>query len=100
MKQLHQQEMHLSNRQGAIAYNIGAAISYVSLVMLLMDAVHVAKQHDPVTWARFGFVVSWLIGAFLKAPYKWDRLWLRVSTLIQILFIAAVTCLYIEAGIA
>ena len=48
--------MHLSNRQGAIAYNIGSAFSYVSLVMLLMDAVHVAKQHDPVTWARFGFV--------------------------------------------
>ena len=91
--------MHLSNRQGAVAYNIGAVISCVSLVMLLMDAIHVAKQHDPVTWTRFGFAVSWLIGAFLKAPYKWDRIWLRVSALIQILIIAAVTFLYLAAGV-
>jgi len=91
--------MPLTNRQGAIAYNIGALISYVSLVMLVMDAVHTAKQHDPVSLTRFGFALTWLIGAVLKAPYKWDRIWLRVSASIQIVIFAAVSFLYIEAGI-
>ena len=66
--------MQLTNRQAAIIYNIGALLSYVSLVMLLLDAVHVAHQHQAVTLTRFGFAMSWLIGAVLKAPYKWDRL--------------------------
>ena len=79
-------------------YNLGAIISYVSLVMLLLDALHVATHHDPVTLTRFGFALSWLIGAVLKAPYKWDRIWLRVSALIQILIFSAVSCLYIAAG--
>ena len=91
--------MRLTNRQGAVIYNIGAIISYVSLVMLLLDALHVAKHHDAVTLTRFGFAMSWLIGALLKAPYKWDDLWLRVSSLIQILIFSAVSCLYVVAGV-
>ena len=91
--------MRLTNRQGAVTYNNGALISYVSLVMLLLDALDVARNHDAVTLTRLGFTMSWLIGAILKAPYKWDRLWLRVSALIQILIFSAVSCLYIAAGI-
>ena len=91
--------MRLTDRQGAVIYNLGALISYVSLVMLLFDALHVARHHDAVTWTRFGFAMSWLVGAILKAPYKWDRIWLRVSALIQILIFSAVSCLYIAAGI-
>ena len=91
--------MHLTDRQGAVIYNLGALISYVSLVMLLLDALHVARHHDSVTLTRFGFAMSWLVGAILKAPYKWDRLWLRVSALIQILIFSAVSCLYIAAGV-
>ena len=91
--------MRLTDRQGAVIYNLGAIISYVSLVMLLLDALHVAKHHDPVTMTRLGFAMSWLIGAVLKAPYKWDRIWLRVSALIQIVIFSAVSCLYITAGI-
>ena len=67
--------MRLTDRQGAVLYNLGAIISYVSLVMLLLDALHVAKHHE--VDARFGFAMSWLIGAILKSPYKWDRLWLQ-----------------------
>ena len=91
--------MQLTNRQAAIIYNIGALLSYVSLVMLLLDAVQVAHQHQAVTLTRFGFAMSWLIGAVLKAPYKWDRLWLRVSALVQIVIFAAVSLLYLAAGI-
>ena len=91
--------MQLTNRQAAIIYNIGSLLSYVSLVMLLLDAVHVAHQHQAVTLTRFGFAMSWLIGAVLKAPYKWDRLWLRVSALVQIVIFAAVSLLYLAAGI-
>ena len=99
MSHFHQQEMRLTDRQGAVIYNLGALISYVSLVMLLLDALHVAMHHHAVTWTRFGFAMSWLVGAVLKAPYKWDRLWLRVSALIQILIFSAVSCLYIAAGV-
>ena len=99
MSHFHQQEMRLTDRQGAVIYNLGALISYVSLVMLLLDALHVAMHHHAVTWTRFGFAMSWLVGAVLKAPYKWDRIWLRVSALIQILIFSAVSCLYIAAGI-
>lgn len=67
--------------------------------MLLLDAVHVAHQHQAVTLTRFGFAMSWLIGAALKAPYKWDRLWIRVSALVQIVISAAVSLLYVEASI-
>ena len=91
--------MRLTDRQGAVIYNLGALISYVSLVMLLLDALHVAMHHHAVTWTRFGFAMSWLVGAVLKAPYKWDRIWLRVSALIQILIFSAVSCLYIAAGV-
>ena len=91
--------MRLTDRQGAVIYNLGALISYVSLAMLLLDAFHVAKHHDAVSWTRLGFAMSWLVGAVLKAPYKWDRIWLRVTALIQILTFTTVSCLYIAAGI-
>ena len=91
--------MRLTDRQGAVIYNLGALISYVSLAMLLLDAFQVARHHDAVSWTRLGFAVSWLVGAVLKAPYKWDRIWLRVTALIQILTFTTVSCLYIAAGI-
>ncbi len=91
--------MRLTNRQSAIIYNIGAIVSYASLVMLLLDAIHVAQHHQQVTLTRFGFALTWLIGSLLKAPYKWDRLWLKVSALVQILTFAAVSLLYLVGGI-
>ena len=33
-----------TDRQGAVIYNLGALILYVSLVMLLLDALHVAAR--------------------------------------------------------
>lgn len=92
--------MHLTNRQAALIYNIGAIVSYVSLVMLVLDAFHVAQHHLEVTLTRFGFALTWLFGALLKAPYKWDRLWLRVSAVIQILTFAVVCILYLIGGLA
>ena len=62
--------------QPPIIYNIGAIVSYVSLVMLLLDAIHVAQHHQQVTPTRFGFALTWLFGSLLKAPYQWDRFWL------------------------
>ena len=90
--------MRLTDRQRAVIYNLGALISYVSLAMLLLDALHSATHHDPVTLTRFGFAISWVIGAVLMAPYMWNRIWLRVSSLVQILVLSAVSFLYIEAG--
>ena len=49
--------MRLTDRQGAVIYNLGALISYVSLVMLLLDALHVARHHNAVTWTRLGFAI-------------------------------------------
>ena len=91
--------MRLTNRQSAIIYNIGAILSYMSLVMLLLDAFHCAQHHQQVTFTRFGFALTWLIGALLKAPYKWDRLWLKVSALVQIVIFSIVTFLYLVGGV-
>ena len=91
--------MRLTNRQSAIIYNIGAILSYVSLVMLLLDAFHCAQHHQQVTFTRFGFALTWLIGALLKAPYKWDRLWLKVSALVQIVVFSIVSFLYLVGGV-
>ena len=77
--------MRLTNRQSAITYNI--------------DAIHVAQHHQQVTLTRFGFALTWLVGSLLKAPYKWDRLWLKVSALVQIAIFAAVSLLYLVGGI-
>ena len=52
MRQLLRKEMRLTDRQGAVLCNLGAIISYVSLVMLLLDALHVAKHHEVVSLDR------------------------------------------------
>ena len=58
--------MPLTKKQGAILYNIGAMVSYVSLVMLLADSVHVAQHHEKVSFTRFGFAMTWLIATVIN----------------------------------
>jgi len=91
--------MRLNARELAIAYNLGAIASYLSLVMLLADAFHVALRHESVTLSRFGFAFSWVIAAIFRTPYQWDRIWLRVFMLVQILVFSVVCCLYLVAGV-
>ena len=91
--------MQITKKQGAILYNIGAMVSYVSLVMLLADSVHVAQHHEKVSFTRVGFAMTWLIATVIKAPYKLYRIWLRISTLVQMLIFAGVCFFYAVGGI-
>lgn len=91
--------MRLTARQLAIAYNLGAIASGLSLMMLLADAFHVAQRHESVTLTRFGFAFGWVVAAILRTPYQWDRIWLRVHMLFQILVFSVVCCLYLVAGV-
>ncbi len=89
----------LKKKQAAILFNIGSITAYAGMFSLLIHAATNYQQRQPVAASEFGFVILFLISQLLAAPYKWDKLWLRIKTLIYISVFSAVAILYLLSGI-
>ncbi len=46
-------------------------------------------------WSTMGFALFTLTSIFLMAPYKWDRKWMRVKSIVGMTIFGTVLLIYI-----
>ena len=78
-----------------IIYNLGATSSYISQMFFLSHGVHMLITRSKPHWSSAGFVAFTLTSIILMAPYKWDRKWMRVKSMVGISIFSSVLLIYL-----
>ena len=78
-----------------IFYNLGALSSYVSQMFFLSHGITMLITREKPHWSTMGFALFTLTSIFLMAPYKWDRKWMRVKSIVGMSIFGAVFLIYI-----
>jgi hypothetical protein len=84
----------LSDRQKVYLYNLGSIFNYVALASLILHALILVHEQRRADIAEYAFAFSLMTEYALSAPYKWDKLWMRVKTIISLTGFAVVVILY------
>jgi hypothetical protein len=84
----------LTDKQKVYLYNLGSVFNYVALATLIFHALVLVHQQRRADIAEYAFAFSFLTQYALSAPYKWDKLWMRVKTIITLSSFAVVVILY------
>ena len=67
-----------------ILFNIGKLASYISSIFLLSHGIENLINHKSISLSILGSIVSIMFSQLLTLPYKWDKYWIRVSTMISL----------------
>ena len=78
-----------------IVYNLGAISSYISQMFFLSHGVHMLISHSKPNWSLAGFAAFTLTSIILMAPYKWDKKWMRVKSMVGISIFGSVLLIYL-----
>ena len=65
-------------------FNFGKLASYISGILLLFHGIHNLLKHKSVSLTILGSLVSAMFSQILTLPYKWDKFWIRISTMISL----------------
>ena len=76
-------------------YNLGAFSSYVSQIFFLAHGVTMLASREKPHWSTVGFALFTLTSIVLMAPYKWDRKWMRVKSLVGMSIFGTVLLIYL-----
>jgi len=82
-------------RHKEIVYNLGALSSYVSQLFFLSHGISMLISRERPHWSTMGFALFTLTSIFLMAPYKWDRKWMRVKSIVGMTIFGTVLLIYI-----
>ena len=77
-----------------IVYNLGALSSYVSQLFFLSHGITMLMTRERPHWSTMGFALFTLTSIVLMAPYKWDRKWMRVKSLVGMTIFGSVLVIY------
>ena len=77
-----------------IVYNLGALSSYVSQLFFLSHGITMLMTREKPHWSTMGFALFTLTSIVLMAPYKWDRKWMRVKSLVGMTIFGSVLVIY------
>ena len=75
-------------------YNLGALSSYVSQLFFLSHGITMLMTREKPHWSTMGFALFTLTSIVLMAPYKWDRKWMRVKSLVGMTIFGSVLVIY------
>ena len=75
-------------------YNLGALSSYVSQLFFLSHGITMLMTREKPHWSTMGFALFTFTSIVLMAPYKWDRKWMRVKSLIGMTIFGSVLVIY------
>ena len=78
-----------------IVYNLGALSSYVSQLFFLSHGITMLIAREKPHWSTVGFALFTLTSIVLMAPYKWDRKWMRVKSLVGMTIFGSVLVIYL-----
>ena len=82
-------------RYKEIIYNIGALSSYVSQGFFLIHGFSMLLNRQRPHWSAAGFALFTLASIVLMAPYKWDRRWMRVKSVVGMAVFGSVLAIYL-----
>ena len=77
-----------------IVYNLGALSSYVSQLFFLSHGITMLMTREKPHWSTMGFALFTFTSIVLMAPYKWDRKWMRVKSLVGMTIFGSVLVIY------
>ena len=75
-------------------YNLGALSSYVSQLFFLSHGITMLMTREKPHWSTMGFALFTFTSIVLMAPYKWDRKWMRVKSLVGMTIFGSVLVIY------
>ena len=75
-------------------YNLGAFSSYMSQLFFLSHGIHMLISRESPHWSTTGFAAFTLTSIILMAPYKWDRKWMRIKSLVGMTTFGSVLIIY------
>jgi len=78
-----------------ILYNLGALAGYVEKILFLYHGIEHITNHTKVTFSMIGIIIAIIFAKTLTMPYKWDKFWIRLNTLISLGFYILVLCIYL-----
>lgn len=84
----------------ALIYNLGALSSYISQACFLSHGIHMLATRTRPHWSTTGFALFTLTSIVLMTPYKWDRKWMRIKSLIGMTTFGSVLILYAVCAMA
>ena len=86
-------DLILLQARGNCVY-IGALSSYVSQLFFLSHGITMLMNREKPHWSSMGFALFTLTSIVLMAPYKWDRKWMRMKSLVGITIFGSVLVIY------
>ena len=78
-----------------VVYNLGALSSYVWQLFFLSHGITMLMAREKPHWSTMGFALFTLTSIVLMAPYKWDRKWMRVKSLVGMMFFGSILVIYV-----
>ena len=75
-------------------YNLGAISSYALQLFFLTYAITMLMAREKPHWSTMGFALFTLTSIVLMGPYKWDRKWMRVKSLVGMTIFGYVLVIY------
>ena len=84
----------LTDKQKVCLYNLGSIFDYVALASLILHALVLVHEQRRADIAEYAFAFSFMAQCALSAPYKWDKLWMRIKTIITLIGLTIVVILY------
>ena len=78
-----------------LLYNLGAISSYASMLTFFWHGVSmlVAKEHPKHTLVVYAALTFFTI--LVKAPYKWDKKWMRIKLSVGMLVFGLLLVIYL-----
>ena len=78
-----------------ILYNLGKIASYTGLLLFFYHGIEHIINHTKVKFSMIGILLTSIISLLLTFPYKWDKYWMRINTIIVLIIDIIILCVYL-----
>lgn len=76
-------------------YNLGAISSYTSMLIFLWHGIITLLSKSQPKISLLLYAASTLFSIVVMAPYKWDKKWMRIKTLVGMVVFGSSLIIYL-----
>ena len=77
-------ESFSNSGKAELLYNIGSVLSYAQILIFLAHAIKLLRDREKVHVVALTLLVCTLFGIAMQLPYKWDKRWMVIKSMISI----------------